>query len=494
MIRKTIASAFLAAALLWATPESARAGEADTLRLSLSECVRMALDRGEEMKQAEADHETARALYQQARSTAMPQLNFSTNYTRQIESVFRKSAGGDFEIFEPDTLAPLEDRVRDLEDALPMSGLAGLAGLFSNTSFGSKNTWTASLSLSQKLFEGGSIWNSIAAAKHAMRAAALIRNDQAEQTILQVREAYLNALLADRVVRIAELALQQSESQLQRVRLRQEAGGASEFELLQVEVERDNQVPAVMQARTGREVAYLELERLANIPTDRPIRLETPILADAAVPKEPALVDTTGLVDLALRAAGIDALNEVLHARESAIGVAASGKWPALSLFADYSEQAFPSDPIPKSDQWQKDIRAGVVFNWSLFDGFRTRGAIQETKAKRSQAEQTLRQTRELIREAVRQSQSDLHHAAADLHARSRTVQLARRAYELASLRYDEGASDLLEVSDARIAYQIAQSNEAQARHDYFSALARLERYSGRPLFTALVPPESEMR
>lgn len=466
----------------------------DTLRLSLAECERLALDRGEEMKLAAADLQTAQALYQQARATAMPQLHFSTTYTRQIESVFRSSAGGDFSAFDPDTLAPLEDRVRDLEKALPTSGLAGLAGLFSNTSFGSENSWVANLSLSQKLIEGGSIWNSIAAAKHAMRAADLIQADRAAETALQVREAYLQALLADRSVAIAQLALEQAESQLQRVRLRHDAGSASEFELLQAEVQRDNQIPTVMRARAGREVAYLELARLTNVPGDRAIRLETPILDDAAVPAEPAAVDTAGLVDLALRAAGVDALEEALQARENAVGVAASGKWPSLSLFADYSRQAYPDDPFPKSGQWQKDIRAGLVLNWSLFDGFRTRGAIQESKAKRSQAEQTLHQTRELIREAVRQSEWDMGRAAAELHARSRTVQLARRAHELATLRYEEGASDLLEVSDSRIAYQIAQLTEAEARRDYFSSLARLERYSGRPLFTALVPARDESR
>ena len=73
---------------------------------------------------------------------------------------------------------------------------------------------------------------------------------------------------------------------------------------------------------------------------------------------------------------------------------------------------------------------------------------------------------------------------AADLRARARTVELARRAFDLANIRYEEGASDLIEVADSRIAFQIAQTNEAQARHDYFVALARLERLTGRPLFT----------
>ncbi len=123
---------------------------------------------------------------------------------------------------------------------------------------------------------------------------------------------------------------------------------------------------------------------------------------------------------------------------------------------------------------------------WNLFDGFRTKGAIQQTKSLASVARQNLNQTRELVREATIQNQLELERSAADLHARARTVQVAGRAFELARLRYEEGASSLMEVNDARIAYQIAQVNEAEARHDYFVTLARLERFSGRPLFTSV--------
>ncbi len=465
----------------------APAGDSDTLRLSLDDCVSRALAEGEEIRLAEADEATARALYLQARSTALPQLNASATYTRQIESIFRQAGDGEkVEEFEPDTTAPIEQRVRDLEKALPNSGLAGLSGLFSSTSFGSKNTYVASVGVTQKIFQGGSIWGSIAAARHAMRSARASMEDKRNLVVLGVREAYLLALLADRRVRIAELALEQAETQLERVRLQQEAGQASEFAMLQAEVERDNLVPLLKQAQAGREIAHLELFRLINLPASAAVGLTTPLLDDASVPAQPAAVDTAGLVAAALEASGIAALEEVLQAREHGITVAKADVWPDLSLFANYSRQAFPGDLFPKSGEWKKDVNAGARLTWKLFDGFLTKGAIEQSRAQASVARQDLNQARELVRESVIQTRWDLDRSASELHARARTVQVASRAYELAKLRFEEGASSLLEVNDARIAYQIAQSNEAQARHDYFVALARLERYSGRPLFTSV--------
>ena len=463
----------------------------DTVRLGLHAAVARALDLGEEMRQAEEQYAGVRAAYLQARSTALPRLTLSTTYTRTIESAFQSSAKmPGIEPFEPDTLADIDQRVRDLENALPTAWLAGLGQLFSSTAFASENTWIASLGLTQKIFQGGSIWNAVSGAKHALRAAEALRNDETSDIVMQVRQAYLGALLADRAARIAELTLSQAENQLERVRLRRDAGTASEFELLQAEVQRGNQVPIVKQAQLLREVADLELRRLVNLPAHAPLVLTTPLLDSAAMPAQPAAVDTAGLVDEALRSFSLNAAEETAEAYRHAVAVAEADRWPAFSLFANFAEQAYPGDPFPHGDDWVKDVNAGVAVNWSLFDGFQTKGSIEAAKAQRSITATQVSQAREAVREVVVQNEYDLLRSAADLEARARTMELARRAFELVNLRYAEGASSLIEVADARTAYQIAQINEARARHDYFAALARLERYTGRPVFAAAAPQD----
>jgi outer membrane protein TolC len=459
----------------------------DTLRLSLDDCVQRAVADGEEMKLAEADLATARALYLEARSTALPRLSFNLSYTRRIESIFRDTGTG-MEPFAADTLAPIEQRVRDLENAMPTAGLAGLGSLFQSTSFGSENSWIASLGFTQKVFQGGSVWNSIAAAGHAMRAAETLRDDRRRGIVLAVREAYLAALLADRGAHIADLSLQQTVSQVQRVSLRHETGNASEFVLLQAEVQRDNLIPVVKEAYLRREVANLDLRRLANIRPDAPLVLTTPLLDDGTFTVEPVEVDSTGLIAAALRNSSVVSAEQQAEARNHAVAVAGAERWPKFSLFANYSRQAYPEDPFPKSGDWVKDVNAGVMVEWSIFDGFLTKGAIQASKARRSMAQQNLKQAREEARLQVIRTLKDLERCTADLRARARTVELARRAFELANIRFEEGASDQLEVSDSRIAYQIAQTNEATARRDYFAALAQIERLTGRPLFTAAAP------
>jgi outer membrane protein len=460
----------------------------DSLRLTLRDCTERALQYGEEMQIAAANLRSAHGAYVQARSDVFPQLNFNSGYTHQFESVYRSADSFSFKPFAPDTLAPIEDRVRDLEKNLPTAPLASFAGIFSSGPFGSVHRWDASLGATQKVFEGGSVWAAVKVARHALGSFESRYEDRKVEVTLQVREAYLGAALADRAVAIARLGLQQADTQLQRVRSRQEAGEASEYDLLQGEVQRDNQMPVVKRAENARDVAYLHLARIANLPLGVPLVLTTPLLGDLPLPPDPmAVVDTTGLEAAALRASGITAIAEEVDARRDAVTVSGASAWPALSLFANYSEQAYPSDFWPQRGAWYKDVNAGARLSWTFFDGFRTKGAKTQAQAMVTITEQNLELAREELLIAIHQDLGELNRAAADLHARTRTVGLARRALDLATLRYDEGASSLLEVEDARTAYQVALVSESTARHDYFAALARLERYSERPLFTDLV-------
>ncbi|HEU5321504.1 MAG TPA: TolC family protein, partial [Methylomirabilota bacterium] len=68
------------------------------------------------------------------------------------------------------------------------------------------------------------------------------------------------------------------------------------------------------------------------------------------------------------------------------------------------------------------------------------------------------------------------------LAARRETVRQAKRAQQLAGVRYANGMATQLEVSDARVLAQQAEVNEVQATRDYLVALAQLERALGRPV------------
>jgi outer membrane protein TolC len=185
--------------------------------------------------------------------------------------------------------------------------------------------------VTQSIFKGGSIWHSISAAKHALGAVRNQRTDSEQAVILGVREAYFNALLAERTARIAALSLEQAETELERVRLRRDAGQASEFTLLQAEVERGNQVPIVKQTEAQRRIAQLELARLAHLPR-RAAAAEHAALERRRDPRG-ARGRRHDRSRRRRTVRGRLSIEEELRARERASP--GSRQWPDVSLFAN---------------------------------------------------------------------------------------------------------------------------------------------------------------
>ena len=105
-------------------------------------------------------------------------------------------------------------------------------------------------------------------------------------------------------------------------------------------------------------------------------------------------------------------------------------------------------------------------------------------QANLAEARARLQQTRELAALDTRNSIDRLTAAEASWRASSGTVDQATRAYTIADIRYREGISTQLELSDARLLLQQAQANRAVAARDLQIARARVALLKDLPLNT----------
>ncbi|HZI20917.1 MAG TPA: TolC family protein, partial [Gemmatimonadales bacterium] len=245
----------LAAATMALAAPAAAQGSADTVRLTLDEAVKRALDQGFAMRVAHAGVLEANGQVREALSGALPQVTGSVTYTRQFASIFQGLGG---------------------------SGSDSIAKLFQNTPFGAANTWNIQLQATQLLWSGGKVGAGLAAAKSVRQVASLQQSETAADVTYQVKQAYWNAALQRRLMTIAVDNLQQAREHLQQVQLFRQAGTRAEYDLLRAEVDAANQEPAVVAARNGYDLALLELKRLLNLAADEPIVLETTLDAPGA--------------------------------------------------------------------------------------------------------------------------------------------------------------------------------------------------------------------
>jgi outer membrane protein TolC len=122
----------------------------------------------------------------------------------------------------------------------------------------------------------------------------------------------------------------------------------------------------------------------------------------------------------------------------------------------------------------------GLSVQIPIFDGLRTRGQVQQAQADLHRSQYELEQAKRGVRLEVSQALQDLSSLNQELAGMGATVELAEEAYGIAKSRYDNGLSIQLELSDARVAADMAHLGLAETQYRYNVALARIDRILGR--------------
>lgn len=477
--------------------------------LSLDEAIRLAARESEALQIARAGVMRAEGQQLQARSLSLPQLGSSLSYARTLRSQFSALAGGG----PPDTsttpkpqavCAPVipanatpAERQAALNQASTCAAQQGID--FSKVGFGAKNQYTFGLSFSQSVFSGGRNSGQQAAASAGRRSAEIEVTAQRAQIALDVTQAYFDAVLADRLVEIADTALKQTEELLRQTQLARRVGNQSEFELLRATVTRDNQRPVLIQRQGDRDVAYLRLKQLLNLPLEEPLTLTTPIDEPATItrviasnasntqngPAADSLAPLPTPDTSTANRAPVRESEESLRAQEALLKVARADRLPSLSLTSNYQRLFFPTGFAPNLNQYSENWTVGGSIGFSLFSGGRITGQIETARANVDDARARLQQTRELAALDTRVTLNQLRVAEAAFAASRGTATQAQRAYQIDQLRYREGISTQTDLTQSRLLLEQALANRAQSARDLAVARARLTLIRDLPINTA---------
>jgi outer membrane protein len=492
---RTLRGAALAALLLAAAPAAAQPGFAATARpLTLEEALRLAEDASEPVQVARAGLTRSRGHLLQARSARLPQLNGTLAYSRALASQFESIGGG----AEPDTTGPppptncgrfvpnpalpVETRLDSLEHALDCAANSNPFASFGDLGFGSKNTWQLGLSLSQPLFSPRiAAQNRIAEAGRTR--AEIELNSQRAQLAMDVTQAYYDAALADRLVAIAEATLAQADTTLGQVRLARQVGTQPEFDVLRAQVQRDNQLPVVIQRRADRDLAYTRLRLLLDMPSEAPLALTTSLDEPGAAPVARFAADAGLLGDTSTaNRAPVQQAETAVRVQEGSLRIARAQRLPVVSLVSQYGRIAYPGSALPGWNDFRTNWTVGAQLSVPIFTGGRQRGDEMVAEADLLESQARLRQARDAARLDTRTALERLDAARAQYQASSGTVEQAARAYQIAQVRYREGISTQVELSDSRILLQQSQANRAVAARDLQIAQARVALLAYLPL------------
>jgi outer membrane protein len=439
----------------------------DTLRLTLAQAITMAAQESDEVRLGVAQGDLADAQLTAARASALPQLRLNSGYSHAFENARAQAVGQVFN--QPDS-------------------------------------YSATLVLSQPLFQGGRIWAAIRAAGDVRQAVRLDAVEVRARVAVDVQRAYLQALYTGVVADLQARNLELANARLRQVEQLEAAGRAARYDVLRARVASANIEPLLIQARNDRDLALLEVKRIVNVPFDQPVALLTGIDSVAVAALLASLPPVETVPDRpALRAAEL-----ALSARRQGVTIARAERLPTINVSFQNGYQAFPPPGFGLPDRrgqaasefcapgapptlrcqnggWFTDRSVAAQLSVPLFDGLRARGNTEVARAQVRLAELQLRQQREQVALEVSRARAELSRARATFDARRQNAAEAVEAFQLAELRFSRGLSTQVEVADAQLAMLTAQSGQARATFDLYLAAVEFTRAIGRPVDPATV-------
>ena len=457
--------------------------------LTLEDALEIAEATAETLQIAKAGVTRAEADTLRAKSERLPQLSTGLSYDRTIRSefsgLFNQSSATPCAPLNVDPNAPPTQQIAELERFIRCGGASsfGASTNLGELPFGRENVYRANLAFSQSLFSGGRISGQIESARTGRETALVNVDTAAAQLKLDVVQAYFNAVLSESLASIAEAALKQAEDTLEQVRVARSVGAQPEFELLRAQVNRDNQRPLLIRRQSDREIAYTRLKQLLDLPQDAPLQLGTR-LDDPTLALPAEFGNATGIPDIAdlnQRRAPVRQAELQIRQRETAVRIARSQRLPSVSFNSFFSPVAYPQ-VFPNFGDFRTNWTLGLTVQLPVLTGGRIQAEEMAARAQVDEARARLQQIREQADLDTRTSLEQLRAARATWEASAGTVEQAARAYQIAEVRYREGISTQLELTDSRLLLQQAQVNRAQAARDLQVARARIALLPNLPL------------
>ena len=423
------------------------AAQAPSTSLTLLDAIKEAVDTNPEVLRAREQIEEFNLQVRNARSEALPTVDFTASFQRTRDPGLRNS-----QFFS---------RLGELPPE-------ALNPFFFGTYF-------YQLSVEQPLYEFGRVGHALEAARQQLRAVQADLQAAENRIARDVAVAYYGLLLAHARRAVFESQQITRERQLSFVRARLDLEDATRLDVLNSEVSLANLRPDIITADNAIRVAGARLNETLGRPVSIPIGSLEPLRMPDPLPVVPpvaALLEIATQVRPELRRFGLD--RDVLQEAELATR---ADTLPQVSGFASVGLNSFAFQNLvkPTFHNWN----AGITVRWTLFDGFKTASAMDTFASQRRQSEHLEQSFRAELERELERVRGDWQRAVETLDVTTLTVGQAREAERVAEESFQYGAATVLDVLQSQQALQQSELGRVTANHDALAALAELKTLIG---------------
>lgn len=422
-------------------------------KLSLDECIEIALKNNSQLKNAERDIALAGTDITTARSALLPNIDANFASGRYIQG----------------------PRLRKYDVPVGIDTLTGNIIYEQKDISQSKterNSHRASVELTQTVWDWGKSWNRLTQARLMQDNAEYKLISQRNSVIYNVQEKYFELLKATKLGKVYEEAVKRSEEQLNRTKSMYDIGAVALADVYKAKVALGNDQINLINQNNTIIIARANLNYAMGIDPNSPTEIQE---IESGKLEMPFTIESA----LALsqeKNPDIKRYELMLKNYNYAVRNARLAYLPSLYGYVSYSRDNEYFDRVYNSKLDENYVASlGLQMNLNIFKGLADHAELSRQRINYAKAEEELIERKRLLKVEVTQAFNVLKANREIIEINKTNLVAANEDLRLAQERYKIGAGTLLEVIDAQLAVTQAQSALVSAEYNFQIALCYLK-------------------
>jgi len=424
------------------------AGEKKVItNLTLDKAIEIALKENSQVKIARYDVDKSESKLTESYSSLFPSISAEGTYIRNIKKpVF----------FLPDFFGGT-GQVRPIE-------------------IGATNSYTGQLKVGMPIFIGQA-YTGIVMSKLGLELSNLTYEETLAQIRLNTTKAFLDVLLTRETEKFIKQSYENALRNLENASKLNKQGLLSDFEYMSAQVEVEKIKPNVLQAEYTYQTALNFLKSLLNLSSDDSIEVVGSIESFFTSKTLPQLDSYVVENTFTLKKLGLQK-----QIADKNIMLQRWGHFPSLVAFGSYQIQTQAEDYNFNAYRWVKSASVGLTLSFPIFSGFGVKSRVEQAEIQSKQLEETINYTKKQLDITITNTKNRMATALEKIEAQKLNREKARVNYRIAEVRYNEGMSTQLEISNANVNLLSAELGYAQSIYEYLVAQAELEFYLNKSI------------
>ena len=467
----------------------------DTLVISLSDALEIALSESPTIKVAEKDVQRVRYAKKETTSGFWPSVSLSGAYQRAVKKQKVYMDGFDMTSSMEPLLLGMDDTYSQYipgyrPNSVDANGniIPGdlLMNIIKNTppvegdgslTMGRDNTFTGGLSASLPLI-APQLWSVVNLSEQQLELALESARASKINLLNQVSKAYYGILLTQDSYQVIKRSYENSVENARIARSKFEQGAVSEFDWIRADVQARSALTNVISAESAVNLAILQLKMLMGIDMFTEVKVvgnlsdfEVNMYGDVMQIDTTTLQNNTDLKQFDLQTKQI----------EQSLKINKNSALPTLGLNFDYNMMSMVNDDqvFTESHKWFGVSNLSLGLSIPLFQGGAKHQKNKQIKVQLDQMEINRLNLERGLQLQVINYMENIKKSLKKIESDKQAMSQAEKAMDISQKMYEVGMATYLDVSNAELAYVAAGLTYNQSIFEYLSNKTDLEKVLG---------------